>query len=112
MTPSKTPTPTPQSISALLRKAGFDRSEPWSLGGKGASGRAPGYLVRAYGTGVVRVHHEDGKRLPADEDRQRCAEMAERYAQAIEGAGYAVKRRDVANWSGSLIVTAREGTDD
>lgn len=100
--------PTPQGISALLRKAGFSRSETSTTAVPGWHHYSPGYRVRGNGPGEVHVWHEDGRLRPTDEDRQRAAENAGWYAEAIEAAGYAVERRDGLGMFGAMRVTAGE----
>lgn len=94
--------PTPQGISALLRKAGFEKSVSSASRIKGWRNHSPGYIVRADSPGRVFVHHTTSDFRPS---RERCAEEQERYAQAIEAAGYAVERGEGGLW-GPLIVTA------
>jgi len=101
--------PTPQGISALLKRAGFERSESSATGVKGWRNHSEGYVVRGYESGRVHVGHEDGRFHSADADRQRSAEMEERYAQVIEAAGYAVERSgEAGGYFSRLIVTARK----
>jgi hypothetical protein len=77
--------PTPQGISALLRKAGFSRSVR-----QGRGQASTGYDVsKSYGDGDVVVRHNTWSMVPFPEARD--AALA-RYAAAIEAAGYAVGR--------------------
>ena len=114
MTSATGKTPTPQGISALLRRAGFKRSVR-----EGRSGASSGYRVgKIYGR-VVLIQQDgaiiqEGRAVevrhvfwsmggtPAERYRQEL----ERYAPAIEAAGY---RTEIQNGGRSLIVTAKEG---
>jgi len=95
--------PTPQAISALLRKAGFNRSRRLQSGG--TMSRSTGYVVlKSYADdGRVIVRHNRWSLLPNDAADD--AALA-RYREAITAAGYEVEcvRRD-------LIVTAKENGD-
>jgi hypothetical protein len=92
---TETKAPTPQGISALLRKAGFERAVISIRGGTSGyqvtkcRARAEAVKVRQYftlgGTSLQRYRHE-----------------LRRYAKAIEAAGY---QTEVATYH--LIVTAR-----
>lgn len=95
--PSKPPTP--QGISALLRKAGFERSVS-----RGRSGSSSGFRVHKDYTrdGAVRVtHHFWSMGTPIERHQQELA----RYAQAITAAGY---RAEITDGGWGLTVTARE----
>ena len=86
--------PTPQGISALLRKAGFERSDYDSRGS------STGFRVtKDYGhDGAVRVRHYFLSMAPQAERRK---EMLARYVKAITEAGWSV---EAGEWE--LIVTA------
>jgi hypothetical protein len=94
MTPTPKP-PTPQGVSALLERAGFERgvSRPEDQA-------ADGYAVipNRPGDGIVLVNW-----WGADEGEH--AGMLHRYAETIEGAGYRVCESADAAY---LIVTAKE----
>jgi hypothetical protein len=94
-----TKTPTPQGISALLRKAGFTRSER-----TGRGGYCSGYRVGKLYTrdGAVRVsHHFWSMGEPVTRHREELA----RYAEVITAAGYMA---EIQNGGRDLIVTAGE----
>ena len=75
-------TPTPQGVSALLKRAGFQR------GKRVIRGTVIGYEVsRDYGTGAVRVEHVSFSMNPADAV---TAGALAKYAEAVTAAGYAV----------------------
>jgi hypothetical protein len=89
--------PTPQGISALLRKAGFDRAEV-IRGGRRHGENTAGYHVHAM-AGEVRVNHWPATVLPtarttkfAQEERRQTLEMLDRYAEAIQAAGWTVTK--------------------
>lgn len=98
--------PTPQGVSAALRKAGFTRSVSSSTAVKGWKNHSPGYVVRqGIKNGTVEVYHETGAFQRDDRDREkRDAKQAE-YAQALEAAGYVMSADK--SWRGGLIVSAR-----
>jgi hypothetical protein len=86
--------PTQPNISALLRKAGFERSASSPSGVKGTRIRSDGYVVTS-GTvpGIVWVWHEVANLQPLPQDQRRIASMHAKYATAIEAAGFSVGRR-------------------
>lgn len=96
-------TPTPQAISALLRKAGFERSVSSATRIKGWHDYSAGYMARGYGADSVEVRHMTGFDRGERAARAR-GEMLGRYADAITAAGWAVERTDYDQ----LIVTAPE----
>ena len=91
-----TKAPTPQGISALLRKAGFTRSQE-----SGQYWRHPGYIVRkdwaADGTVRVQYFNSSGASSKAQVDAR-----LRKYTEAITAAGYHVQ----SGVHGDLIVTA------
>jgi hypothetical protein len=90
-------TPTPQGISALLRKAGFTKAVV-----RRHYITCPGYHVSkpaGFPAGAVQVNHWTGSSSTFRQDR----EMLSRYAEAIAAAGYSIKADD---WD--LIITAGE----
>lgn len=97
MTPSKPPTP--QGISALLKRAGFPRSES-----RGRSGRCSGFVVSKDFTrgNAVRVrHHFWSMGATPEQHQQKLAE----YTQTLAAAGW-----NVDDGGRELIVTAgKEG---
>lgn len=96
--------PTPQGISALLRKAGFKRSESSTTQIKGWRNYSEGFKVaRSHGIEPgVRVEHKTGFRRGPETEKRRTA-MLTQYAEAIAKAGYCVERDEL--WPG-LNVTA------
>jgi len=97
--------PTPQGISALLRKAGFERSVSSPSRVRGLRNHSEGYVVRGVMTGRVHVYHQLSWLRPSDAARQRGREQQDRYADVIEAAGYEVVRGD-GGYFGPVIVTA------
>jgi ribonuclease HIII len=98
--------PTPQGISALLRKAGFERSVSHATRVRGFSSRTQGYVVGGRTDGSVAVYHEDGNSfMITDATAARQVREQARYAEAIEAAGYAVER-GAGGLFGPLIVRA------
>jgi hypothetical protein len=93
MSTVKSKTPTPQGISALLRKAGFTRATP----GNGMFGYVASKIYA--GECGVRVRYL-GLRSAPDGARR---EQLEEYAKVISAAGYAAAI-DGDGWE--LIVTA------
>lgn len=84
---------TPQGISALLRKAGFEKSTRHATRVRGFSDRTQGYVVGGQTDGSVVVYHESGNSFMMTEATvARQVREQERYAEAIETAGYAVER--------------------
>jgi hypothetical protein len=84
--------PTPQGISALLRKAGFKRSESNSTQIRGYRNRSSGFVASKRGDGEVAVYLETGFFMIDDAMRRRRAADEGAYADVIEAAGYAVER--------------------
>lgn len=97
--------PTPQGISALLRKAGFERSVRSTTRVRGYSSRSQGYVVGGGKVSAVTVYHEDSSFMRTDATVERCVREQARYAEAIEAAGYAVERGS-GGLFGPLIVRA------
>jgi ribonuclease HIII len=106
--------PTAPVISALLRKAGFERSTKSPTRVRGFSSRTQGYIVGSQSDGSVAVYHESGNSfMITDATVARQVREQERYAQAIEAAGYAVER-GAGGLFGPLVVRAAadaSGTD-
>lgn len=92
--------PTPQGISALLRKAGFSRSQR-----AGHSWYSPGYQVRksAADSTAVYVEHAGGSGGMSREQRMA---WAVKYAEVIRAAGWTVTGPEPGMWP-QLTVTAR-----
>jgi hypothetical protein len=91
-------TPTPQGISALLRRAGFTRAISKLRGG------VSGYSVSKVGFYAVEIRYSSVTMSTSNEYRYACLD---RYAKAITEAGYAVEI--AAAGPPRLIVTAKEG---
>jgi hypothetical protein len=77
--------PTPQAISALLRKAGFERSVSRATRIKGWRESSAGYYVTGY-KDEVNVRHM----LGFSRDEEARDRMLARYAEAIRAAGWQV----------------------
>jgi hypothetical protein len=102
--------PTPQAISALLRKAGFSRSTSSTTGIKGWHNYSSGYVVK-HGdeAGVVWVSYRDGSFRATDETRARGTAALGDFEAAIVAAGFAVSH-GTRMWD-DLIVTAPADTE-
>ncbi len=99
--------PTPQGISALLRKAGFERSESRATRIKGWRESSEGYYVTGYRDEVT-VRHRTGFGCgPAAGERRR--DMLAKYAEAIRAAGWTVTGPADESILQELTVTAGEG---
>jgi hypothetical protein len=104
--------PTPQAVSALLKRAGFERSNHgdkgvmWNLMSTGyrVTGRTPDAEPRF----VVVLHFDEGQ-YGCQDDWERHLETAveqlSRYAEVISAAGWDAELRQ---GDPKLIVTARE----
>lgn len=104
MSTVKSKTPTTRGISALLRKAGFEKSVSSTTRVRGWHNYSAGFRIEDRGIGVVRVHHVSGAFHPSDADHAHSREVEGQYTKTIQEAGYAVTRDE---W-GELTVTARE----
>jgi hypothetical protein len=93
----KSKAPTPQGISALLRKAGFDRAE-YKKNWIAKAGYRATKAVRGEG---VEVRHDFLLRQSSDARRA----MLARYAEAITAGGWSVEVREY-----DLIVPAEAAT--
>lgn len=80
--------PTPQAVSRLLSSASFGRAFTGRMG-------VPGFRARAEGPRVIVSWHPATPLPVSPEQRQRdlvtALEMAGKYAQALERAGYATR---------------------
>jgi hypothetical protein len=108
--------PTPQAISALLRKAGFER---WTLGpatrehwdGRPVASsreRSDGYEVIKGPREQVLVGYREGRVVNPDRMAERRARMLAEYARVVRDAGWQVADSESGEWAPGLIVTARE----
>ena len=99
--------PTPQGISALLKRAGFERSTSSPSRIKGWRNYTAGYQVNArYPSGAEVTHRVGFDRGPrADAERAR---MLAAYAEAIRAAGWHV----VTTSRPRLIVSAPPEQED
>jgi hypothetical protein len=102
-----TPTPTPQGISALLRKAGFEKSTSSATRIKGWRNHSEGYSVSGQVLGSVRVEHKTGFDRGPNAAKRR-EEMLGEYAGFLTAAGYHVERDEL--WP-ALNVTALAAED-
>jgi hypothetical protein len=101
--------PTPQGISALLRKAGFERSIAWKSGQiRNMTQRTDGYIVTAHVhlTGAVTVEHR-GRDL--SEEQQHAVISA--YAAAIRAKGWQVTEETTFTGTLRLKVSAPESAE-
>ena len=91
--------PTPQGISALLRKAGFRRST------QGSIQWTEGYQVYKHHNvaGAVTVQYQPGAMAGFAAGKARQRERLAAYTETIEAAGFTVDRDQAA-----LIVSANE----
>lgn len=111
-------TPTPQAISALLRKAGFERSRPVGRGRvkwsgetvRGSRQRAPGFEAKAE-NGTVIVRFRSGPVFSPDATAELRIRMLRRYGEEIDAAGYGALIRFDGAASG-VIVTAPVAASD
>jgi hypothetical protein len=97
---STTKPPTPQGISALLRKADHVRAEYTGGGRTGHRSHSEGFVVRSEPPAGVKVMHVFGSFAQHNDHRR--AWRHKQYAAVIRNAGYAVEDEQ-----GHLIVTAR-----
>jgi hypothetical protein len=95
--------PSTQGISALLKKAGFKRSESHTTAVKGWRDRTEGYAVRKGYPEGVSVDHVTSDFRYTDATRERITRMLGKYTEAIEAAGWHVEETPRG-----LIVTRRE----
>ena len=96
--------PTPQGISALLRRAGFDRSVSRATRIKGWRESSEGYMVTGYRDEVTVRHMAGFGRGPNADRRKR--DMLAKYAEAIRAEGWAVAEPAEGDILQDLIVTA------
>jgi hypothetical protein len=92
--------PTPQAISALLSKAGFEKVTHSKSRIRGMREHSAGYHVQADLSGAVSVNWWQSS-FSHGSDPARTDAMLARYADAILAAGFAVE-----NHAHKLIVTA------
>lgn len=93
--------PTPQGISALLKRAGFERSESSATRIKGWRKYSEGYSAAKWDDrGSVEVTWHRGL-LSQSEGSETRPRMLAAYIEAINAAGYSVRLQ-----SDRLIVTA------
>lgn len=96
--------PTPQAVSRLLAKAGFERTTSSPSRIKGLRNWSEGFAVEGYGHGEVFVHHVSSLIHPGERDRAHSREEEDRYAEVIRAEGYEARRAAVRR---GLIVTAK-----
>lgn len=102
--------PTPQGISALLRKAGFERSVSQSTRIRGWREYSAGFKVARHGDGTVEVEYRPSSFRARDTSDEQIKEMLDRYRKAIEEAGYQVTGETVV-FRIFLVVTAATDSD-
>ena len=94
--------PTPQGISALLKRAGFERSESSATRIKGWRKSSEGYSASKWDDdGSVEVTWHRGLLSPSEADEER-PRMLVAYTETITAAGYSVRLQS----NDRLIVTA------
>jgi hypothetical protein len=104
--------PTPQGISALLRKAGFARSEmiPGRTGWDGrrirSAKRTDGYRVTKGLAGQVLVGYATGRVVNPDATAKRRDGLLADYARVICAAGWQATVSEPDEWAPRVIVTA------
>lgn len=101
--------PTPQGISALLRKAGHKRSQASKSHIKGMTEHSEGYEVYKHPDrdGIVYVKHRPGILYRGVQAQVREHEKLTAYGESIKSAGFKVQQDQVGS-SVSLIVSAAE----
>jgi hypothetical protein len=99
--------PTPQGISALLKRAGFERSVTKSSRIRGFREWTEGFkATKRYPDGVTVEYYPNSFRM-RDNNEERERAMLDRYRKAIAEAGYAVEDGSTG-LATKLIVTAEE----
>jgi len=83
--------PTPQGISALLRKAGFDRSVSSSTRIRGWREWTEGFKVSRYDAGRVQVEYRPSSFRARETSDEQIKAMLDRYSEPVEAAGFQVK---------------------
>lgn len=102
--------PTPQGISALLRKAGFDKSVQTASRIRGMKESSPGYQVSRGGKpGTVMVEFRQSSFRVASADELAAKTLA-RYREAIEAAGFTVEAGK-STFRNILIISAAPDLD-
>jgi hypothetical protein len=99
--------PTPQGISALLKNAGFKRSEAKKSSIKGLTDESEGFKVRKYRDDSVSVSYRPGMLFRGTQGQIREHEHLGKYTETIESAGFKVQQ-DQVGYALSLIVSANE----
>ena len=91
---------TPQKVSAILKKAGFERNESSTTGVRGRHDHSEGYKVqKSYAaTGRVLVSYYPLPYRRGDLEEQRKAEMLAAYEAALTASGLKVQRLTPGNW--------------
>jgi hypothetical protein len=107
-----TESPTPQAISALLRKAGYARSAviPGRTGWDGrrirSAKRTDGYRVIKGNAGQVLVGYATGRVVNPDASAKRRAGLLADYARTLCAAGWQATVSEPDEWAPRVIVTA------
>lgn len=100
--------PTPQAISALLKRAGFARATPQKGRIKGLTEHSPGFKVVNAGPGAVDVLHllsSFRMRSPSAEEMQR---KLNDYGDALRAAGWQVDPITSGIYPGLRVTEAAE----
>jgi hypothetical protein len=85
---------TPQKVTAVLKKAGFEKAESWPSRIRGLKNWSSGYRVQKSWSGAITVVHKSDDYVITEGRRARQAEQCEKYAVALEAAGLVVDRTD------------------
>lgn len=103
--------PTAQGVSAVLRKAGHERSETHTTAVKGWHNHTEGYRVRNWGEGEgeVRVEHETSDFSPGVNAASRRDSKLAEYTEALEAKGWAVRRLETGTPCLLVTMKAEEG---
>ena len=95
---------TPQKVSAVLKKAGFERSEETTTGIRGWHDHSEGYAVRSSSRqGTVHVHYWPSPYSRGDAELQRRTKMLVGYVSVLQEAG--LRAEFDSQWGSFLIVT-------
>ena len=96
--------PTPQGISALLKRAGFERSESSATRIKGWRNHSEGFTVTGQVLGHIRVEHKTGYDRGPNAQKRR-AEMLSQYGEALFAAAMPLSATSYGQPSTSLHQT-------
>lgn len=99
--------PTAQGISALLCRAGYERSVSTSTRIRGWREHSEGFKVTKYSDGEIQVEYWPSSLRARSSTPEQEKAVLDRYRKVLADAGYAVEDRSsmVRVW---LLVTAKE----